>query len=192
MNADLWFTARGDEGASKWSRFSKYVITFLKFGLHTKFPHVMVEVGEKDGYAQLVSAEMKRGVRIVSAEHYIKGPYHVSVRRNNGLTVGERRCVAKSATYLVGQDYAWGPTLGQLLGYRFAGWLANRTYGKKNCSWAAGFAYWTAPVRNLFYKRHSGKLLEPGQLRPRDIEWSTRNEVDSSWQEIYSLEPVGE
>ena len=181
MIGDIWLTA--SKSKSPYALLAKWAITFIKRGKHTKYSHVMMEVGDQAGVPLLISAE-SGGAAFISAARYSAKTHNVSIRRNIKLTTKEKKALYNAAVRLRGAPYSELTLVGHLFGPRVAGWLAKLNRQDKICSELGGTIYDAIGYR--FRKRHSKKRLPPGSLRPRDVAWDTdsgnpRN--DAAWIE---------
>lgn len=175
MIGDIWLTQY--VGKNKLSRFVGSAITFIKHGIHTEYSHTMVEV-VVDGREMLVSAQGGK-VRLVPPNVYSTGPYNISVRRKPGVPMLRRERVALEAMYQTSLEYGYLTAGAHVLSRKVAAWFARRAPRKRICSQVVGYAY--LAIGHKFGKRMNYRPLHPDELRPRDIEWSTRD-----WEEVLS------
>jgi len=169
---DVWLTAAL---CGPWySRLLGWAQTFLRPGMKTWPRHVMIEVGEKDGVPLLLSAEIG-GASLVLSTFYTKG-HRFSVRRKVDLTKHEREMLYNAALKLKGAPYSEGTFIAHLFGWRVARFFARLNRKDVICSELVADIYDSIGYR--FRKRHSTKRLPPAAVRPRDIEFDTR---DAPW-----------
>lgn len=167
MVGDIWLTRNhGGPGLRGWLRRQiGDMITLIRPGRNLPWNHTMPELEGN----QLLSA----GPRVALEEAAgVLADKNLSVLVVRGdWDANERGLISQVGQRYVGFRYSYWTALGHAVSRRLAGWIARMDRRTVICSEL------TAEVLKVatgyrFTRRHSGELLEPDQVRPRDIAWS--------------------
>lgn len=168
----------GGPGLRGWLRRQLHdLITLIRSGRHTGYGHVAVEVS-----GGLVLDAGWSGIHFRDPQKWNSERFSVAVIRRPLEASARERLYARATSYL-GQPYCPWTMLGHLLGRRVAGWLARLDPRTVICSELAAHLHLAADGYQ-FRRRMSADRLPAEQVRPRDIEWTTRRRYEG-WQAIY-------